>query len=256
MNDESMNDERQLRVELRQFADRAAAGPAPVAEVVRRGTAIRRRLRLLRGAIGAAVVVGSVVLAVELGDRGTRPGPSTGPLPAVASHPSSTEPPTLPPPPSLPSLVRTVAPEERVTTEGGDVMWLTAAGQHVIERAPRPGGPPPGTPEIRNVLDGNQVFGTINIRMLGRSDGALYTGAFRYEGTSAPARVAMNIDGRNRDAHVLTLADAPGWAVYYLDGPLPPSGSPTPGTGGVVSVVAYTADGTVLAGSHRPASTG
>ncbi|WP_331769541.1 hypothetical protein OG948_37945 (plasmid) [Embleya sp. NBC_00888] len=249
-----MNDEQQLRAGLREFADLVPTGPAPVAELVRRGTAMRRRGRLVRGAIGTAAVVCSVLVVVGLGHPGAQPGPSTTPLPAEVSRPPSTpsigSSPGTPTSPSSPSVppVRTVAPRERVVTGGGEVMWLTAQGQHVIERLPAPGETSPVVPETRNVLDGNQGFGVINVRTFGRRDGALYTGAVRYRGTSAPVRVTVDAAGRTFDAHVLTLGGSPGWAVYYLDGPVVPrNGSSLPVGGGGVTVVAYAADGTVLA---------
>lgn len=254
-----MNDEQQLRAGLREFADRVPMGPAPVAELVRRGRAMRRRGRLVRGAIGAAAVVCSALVAVGLGHPGAQLGPSTTPLPAEVSRPPSTPSigsspgtPTAPSSPSVPP-VRTVAPRERVVTGGGEVMWLTADGQHVIERVPAPGQTLPVAPDTRNVLDDNHLIGAINVRTIGRPDGALYTGSFRYHGTSAPVRVTVNIAGRTLDAHVLTLGGAPGWGVYYLDGPsVPRNGSSLPVGGGGVTAVAYAADGTVLAGLDTP----
>ncbi|MYW05675.1 hypothetical protein [Streptomyces sp. SID3343] len=254
-----MNDEQQLRTELRQFADRVSTSPAPVAEVVRRGTAIRRRLTLVRGAMGVVVVMCSAVVAVGLGHSESASGPAVTQLPAQVPGPSSSAsigpaPGTPSPGPSAPAPpVRTVAPGEQVTAEAGRVLWLTADGQHVVEVPPAPGQTSPAEPQAKKVLDGNLGFGSINVRVFGGSDGALYTGAFRYQATLAPARVTIEFADRTLDAHVLTLAGSPGWAVYYLDAaPVSRDVSHPSIGGGTGVVVAYAADGTVLARSDRP----
>ncbi|WP_439678881.1 hypothetical protein [Embleya sp. MST-111070] len=148
--------------------------------------------------------------------------------------------------------VRVVAPDERITDRLGDTIWLTADGRHVVTVPLAPGEPGPAQEQAKRVLDDNFAPDSINARVLGGRQGALYTGAYR--GSDTLAKVTVQVDGEVLDAQVITLAGTPGWAVYYVDGPAPRPDPDTRKGPTPMMITAYAADGRVLAALAPPAA--
>ncbi|MEV6329674.1 hypothetical protein [Streptomyces sp. NPDC051909] len=196
----------ELRAAFAAVAHDITPGPVPLAEVRRRGLALRRRRAValvalaVLSASGAAAVAG---LAPPAGPEVTAAPPIT-PLPAA----TSTTPAPLAPAAPLPPPVRMVRPGERVAAGKGWTVWLTAEGKHWSG--------PDGYANTRSVTDGNIALSEpgISYQREGGREGVLHSGL--YYGTRSAGRVELrDPDGRTILATLLELPGRPGWGVWY-----------------------------------------
>ncbi|MFI9001199.1 hypothetical protein [Streptomyces sp. NPDC053541] len=193
-----------LRAAFAAVARDITPGPVPLAEVRRRGLALRRRRTVALAALtvlsvsGAAAVAG---LALSAGP----PEVTAASLPAAPSAAPSTAPAPAAP---LPPPVRVVRPGERVAAGKGWTVWLTAEGKHWSG--------PDGYTNARSVTDGNIALSEpgVSYQREGGREGVLHSGL--YYGTRSAGRVELReADGRTVLATLLELPGRPGWGVWY-----------------------------------------
>ncbi|MET8505431.1 hypothetical protein ABZV60_12330 [Streptomyces sp. NPDC004787] len=226
-----------LRAAFAAVARDIAPGPVPLAEVRRRGLALRRRRTVALAALavlsvsGAAAVAGLALSAGPEVTAATLPvAPTTSPTPAAP----------LPPP------VRVVRPGERVAAGKGWTVWLTAEGKHWTG--------PDGYANARSVTDGNIALSQpgVSYQREGGREGVLHSGL--YYGTRAAGRVELReADGRTVLATLLELPGRPGWGVWYAytapsahDLRDPDSVTDPRGGGGLADVLLYDRAGRLL----------
>ncbi|MGW2847042.1 hypothetical protein [Streptomyces sp. NPDC001108] len=131
-----------------------------------------------------------------------------------------------------------VAPGERIAV-AGDALWLTAKGLYI--GAPEPSGA--DSPHVMRVAD--VLPGKVSTIARGNASGTLWAGIYRGPVTAATT-VTVKLGARTLQAKVITLADKPGWAAYYV--------SDAKGSADVKpSITVQDADGTVVA---SPAKSG
>ncbi|MGW1994958.1 hypothetical protein [Embleya sp. NPDC001921] len=229
------DDDRILHV-LRTATTDLPPHPAPVETVVRRAKGLRRRRRATRGTVLGVVVITSV-LTVGLDPTSTKT--STSPA-ATTATPVTTNAPTE----TAPQRPRVVASGERVDVGQGSTITLTSDGQIITVVWT-------GTTQLlehRNRLSSSDAPLSFTSRALGDLNTTLYVGTYR--GTGTLDSVTIEQDGRTLRANVVTLNGAPGWAAFHLQVPQDPVDPAAPPTLSVppkrITVVGYTADGTVL----------
>ncbi|MCX2182293.1 hypothetical protein KV205_17405 [Streptomyces sp. SKN60] len=175
-------------------------GPVPLAEVRRRGLALRRRRAVALAAFAVLAVSGAAAvagLALPVG-------------PEVAAAPPVTAAATTPVPPApLPPAIRVVRPGERVAAGKGWTVWLTAEGKHWSG--------PDGYANTRSVTDGNIALSEpgISYQREGGREGVFHSGL--YYGTRSVGRVELRDPdgGTTVLATLLELPGRPGWGVWY-----------------------------------------
>ncbi|WP_328506656.1 hypothetical protein [Streptomyces sp. NBC_00391] len=197
--------------------------PVPLEAIERDGRKRRRRRR------AAALSTGCGLLLIPLVVLALRPdGPSStvrpmappSPNPSAGASPSPTPTPT----PArtsetsapLAGQVRVVAPEERVTTEQGTELWLTADGKHWRDPEPEPGVT--GPDQFRSLVDGNLDTSEpgISLQGSGSATGGYTVHGLFYGVRSAAAGVRITTyDGTVLDGTVLRLKGTTNWGVYY-----------------------------------------
>lgn len=198
-----------LRQALSAEADRFTPAPPPLADVARRGRAIRARRRIAVAAVIAAVAAVPVaVTALRHGEA-----PATSAPVAVADRPSAPVSPHHTPAParSGPAVpkVRVVKPGVAFDIGLGQRMYLLPSERCVLDERAQPG--------CKSVNDGNQAPGTVGLQSYGNQHGTLYTPL--YIGSGTPARITVETGGRVLNATVVTLAGHPGYASGYVVGP-------------------------------------
>ncbi|UUU23585.1 hypothetical protein [Streptomyces sp. DSM 40750] len=195
--------------------------PVPLEAIERDGRRRRRRRRAAALSTGCGLLLAPlVVLALRPDGPSSTVRPMAPPsaIPSASASPSPTPRPTLTSATSTPlaGKVRVVAPDERVTTEEGTELWLTADGKHWRDPDPEPGVTSPD--EFRSLVDGNLDTGEPGLSMQGSgSAGGGYTfhGLF-YGVRSAAAGVRITAyDGKVVDGTVLRLKGNTSWGVYY-----------------------------------------
>lgn len=198
-----------LRAAFAAVARGITPGPVPLAEVRRRGLALRRR----RVVVLAALAVLSVSGGAAVAGLALPAGPEATAAPPATPHPSSTltvAPPAAPAAPAAPAPppVRVVRPGERVDSGHGWTVWLTAEGKHWSG--------PEGYTNDRSVTDGNVAVSEpgVSYQKEGNREGAFQSGL--YYGTRSVGRVELrDAEGRTVLADLLELPGRPGWGVWY-----------------------------------------
>lgn len=197
--------------------------PVPLEAIERDGRRRRRRRRAAALSTGCGLLLAPLVV---LALRPDGPSSTVRPMAPPAASPSAgTSPsPTPTPTPTLTSAtstplagkVRVVAPGERLTTDEGTELWLTADGKHWRDPDPEPGVTSPD--EFRSVVDGNLDTSEPGISMQGSGSA---TGGYTLHGLfygvrSAAAGVRITAyDGKVIDGTVLRLKGNTNWGVYY-----------------------------------------
>ncbi|UUU32495.1 hypothetical protein JIX56_22755 [Streptomyces sp. CA-210063] len=191
--------------------------PVPLEAIERDGRRRRRRRRAAALSTGCGLVLAPLVVLALRPD-----GPSStvlpmappSPVPSASASPSPTPTSATSTPPA--PKARVVAPDERVTTEEGTQLWLTADGKHWRDPAPEPGVTSPD--EFRSLVDGNLDTGEPGITMQGSGSAtAGYTVHGLFYGVRSPAaRVEVTTyDGEVIDGMVLRLKGNTSWGVWY-----------------------------------------
>ncbi|MFE9139578.1 hypothetical protein [Streptomyces sp. NPDC007355] len=220
-----MNQDKDLATALKQVAAGLSVGPAPVDRIVFLGRRMRRRRQATLFAALAAVVLipVSAVAALSAGSS----GPITPTVPAASST-------------AAPMQVRVVGSGEKVVLGRATTTWLTGQGMFLM--TPRSSG----TAKDPFLNAAEVPSGKISATASGGASGTLYAGIYRSPGKAA--RVTVTIGNRTLNTQVITLADSPGWAAFYADGP--PAGAPsTP----AITITVQAADGKILASLTKPA---
>ncbi|MFC9327879.1 hypothetical protein [Kitasatospora sp. NPDC057015] len=202
----------------------------------------------LRAALGLATAVvlaaGGGVAFASTGSTGTvasagSAGSTGAPVaaPASSAAPSVTASPATVPPGASPAAahVQVVEPHQGVPVGRGVSLWLDKGSENVVAKEPgAPGGS--WSAEVAALPEGQ-----ISLTVAGDASSALVVGMYR--GAAPVDRVTVALGGAVVEAHVVSLAGAPGWAAFHVE--IPGGAAPTAST---PTVTAYGADGTVIAG--------
>ncbi|TDC26492.1 hypothetical protein E1265_04190 [Streptomyces sp. 8K308] len=226
----------ELVEELRRAAEAAAAVPAPVEEMIRRGRALRFRRRVAAAGAGTAGVLAAVLAA----------GLVWLPTDAGSGGPDGTAPPAATRDAAFPHGDDGVAPVEvrpyeRIVINDDVVMGLLPEGdQNYVVSSPEYFDE---DIEAAKHYPGNNI-NPDSISAGYREDAGavlLVEGAWRLDGTPSRIVVAPEGQGVTYPATVVTLAGESGWGVYYLDV------SHHPDFALDFRVIAYDANGEVIA---------
>ncbi len=186
-------------------------------------------IAVLSGAAVLTPVVANALDAPVAGHSAVASHPVTAAQPATAvPHPVA-----KPQPKPLPVIF--VRPGQRLDIGHG--AWMTLSH---TERCLNDGT----TTTCTNIMDGNQPPGTVSVRTWGDRARTLYSPL--YIGPGKAARMTVEAGGRTYQAHVVTLADYPGYATGYVwAAPMPQKA--TGGPSSRLEVTVYDASGRVLA---------
>ncbi|MER5888860.1 hypothetical protein ABT160_33965 [Streptomyces sp. NPDC001941] len=206
-----------LRAALAGAALAITPGPVPLAAVEREGRRIKRR-RTTAAALGAALVVAAVPLAIGRVTTADAPARVATPPASPTSHaPSRTPLPSVP----VARAPRTVEPGQRVDAGRGWHVWLTERGKYWAG--------PDGQENFRSTVDGNLDMSVpgISHQSEGDATGTFHSGV--YYGTKGAARVELAYPGGTVvPAELIELAGSPGWGAWYVFTPRRPAGGGDP----------------------------
>ncbi|MFE2917072.1 hypothetical protein [Kitasatospora indigofera] len=196
----------------------------------------------VRAALGLAAAVllaaGGGVAFASTGSGGpsASAAPSASPAPSIPSAPSA--PSAAPVPAGAPAAggqVRVVEPHQGVEVGRGVSLWLDQGSENVVAKgAGAPGGS--WSAEVAALPEGR-----ISLTVAGDATSALVVGMYR--GPGQVDRVMVALGAAVVEAHVVSLAGAPGWSAFHVE--IPGGSAPHVAT---PTVTAYGADGGVLAG--------